>query len=150
MLADPGLPAPSLNEAAARADLIMKGSVVSHEFRASDTLVRIKVSDVFKGANSSETAVIFPGRLQPYPDWETPAIGFLESAPIPKPKEELLLFLQSAPLEDGAYSPQAFTGLYVVSADRLEGLEGNPFADQVEALGLGALISQLSAETPVD
>lgn len=144
MLASPGDPAPTLTEATTRAEQIVLGHVDGLTFRpGADTVVNVKVTRTLQGPAVDGIEVIFPGGIQPYPDWDSPSLGVLESAPLPNPGDEVLLFLGRAATNESAFVPQSWTGVYGVNGEALDALEGNPFAYEIERLGLPGLVALL-------
>ena len=136
-------PAATLSDSIARATTIIEATVDSLEFRASaDAVVHLTVTKSFKGDGRAAIEVVLPDGLFPDENWD-PVLGVVAAIPMLYPGDRVVLFLGPSGLDDGRFVPQAWTGTYRTLNGSLEGVVGNPFASQVEKLGLAALEQSL-------
>lgn len=145
-------PRATLAEAVGDADLIVHGAAenIAFEFHHMYPLASVvfRVESSLRGdAAPGETIVVrFAGGPHPTSGDFRPDEAFLiydEAAPLLLPGMEALLFLQRAegvPFKPGEYTPQNFTGVYLLEDGRTTALDGNPFG--------GAIASQAPAAFP--
>lgn len=148
---DSATPAPTLQEAAAKATLIVHGRVTGVEFKAGNpgvnTFVTLRVDDVLKGDDalaSSDITVVQPGGPVNYPDEHgvvaTQLLQF-PADPILFPGAEAVLFLAPDSNEHGAFwSAWPTTSQYRVVDGVVQAVEGNPFASEVDGLSPDAFM----------
>lgn len=123
----------SLDQAKAKADLIVKGTVLSlrpHTSRIGHD-VTIAVSHVHKGQAANTIVVDQLSYLEPRDNWQSMIILDASNAPLLLPGESVFLFLKST---HQGLTQLSYTGVYYERAGRIEALELNTFASKVNGL----------------
>lgn len=127
----------SLSQAKADATLIMSGTVQSLRPLTTGfgTDVTIAVSQVLKGQAGNTITIHQSSHLEPLDNWQSIVIVDASNAPLLLPSDSVFLFLKSEP---GLYLYQeSYTGTYYVRGGKIQALELNPFASQVNGLSPG-------------
>jgi hypothetical protein len=141
-------PDASMDVAAESADLIVVGTVTAVQSRGSlDTLISFEVESVVKGpATGKVVAIVVPGGIRPYPDWDHVVLGYAESAPIPFVGDRLVLLLNQRDEEPATFGVRHWTGLFAIDADgSVSALALNPWAAEIDGSSLGEFVDQLGA-----
>lgn len=147
MMATAAHPAPTISDAVRRAQYVVVGAATGLRFRpTADTVVSFRVEETLKGMGRPTLEIVFPGGLQPWPDWDHALLAVLDAAPIPKIGERIVLMVEENPVEPETVVPQSWTGLYTLDeTGRLEALEGNPFGSAVSGLTIDSLRDAVEA-----
>ena len=136
-------PAQTLAVARARADLIIRGTVVSIMPTPFDgTYVSVEISKTLKGDARGVIVIHQAGGIRPTTDWSGMFIADSEAAPLILPGDDIVALLQR---HVEGYEAQPFTGLYLNTTRGLRAVPGNPFGSSVDGQAALAFQTLMSA-----
>ncbi len=135
---------PTLGSALQAADIVVLGEGRSVSFRADGTAwVVIQPARVLKGTPATTYEVEHMGGPEPWPDWDSPTLGFAEGSPWLLPGDRAVLFLEKD-TSRGVLNVQSWSGTYAVSpAGIVHALEGNVFGSPFDGMTVDEFLAEV-------